>query len=128
MDPHPENPSEEEDARRLVEQLRSAPAESVIADVFSTLLTAAEVKLGRRDARLFIDLCNAVLEHTAGYVSDDLGSQVEKALGRLRLGQVSAESQRGTKRDPEPNDLGRVPTPPTTPGPAEAPTGDRSTE
>ena len=51
----------ENDARELVERLRSAPAEEIITDLFSTLLSAAQVKLGRRDARIFIDLCAQAL-------------------------------------------------------------------
>ena len=118
----------DEEVRAFVEQLRSAPAEQVIAEVFSTLLTAAEVKLGRRDARLFIDLCTSVLEDAGRYVSDELGKQVEKALGQLRLGQVSAESQMSHKGDSEPNDLSRAPTPPTTGARAAPPTGGPSPE
>ena len=118
----------EEDARKFVEQLRSTPAEQIITDVFSTLLTAAEVKLGRRDARLFIDLCTTTLEYAGRYVSDELGKQVENVLGQLRLGQVSAESQMVEKGNSEPNDLSRIPTPSATGARAEAPAGGRSTE
>ncbi len=104
----------EEEVHRLVEQLRSAPAEPIIADVLSSLLNAAEIKLGRRDARLFIDLCTVMLEYAERYVSAELGKQVENALGQLRLAQVSAENEIAKKGDPEPNDLGRLPAPPTT--------------
>ena len=120
-------PTSEEDARRFVEQLRSTPAEEILADVFSTLLTAAEVKLGRRDARLFIDICTTMLEYADRYVSDDLGKQVEKVLGHLRLGQVSAESQ-VRKGIAEPNDLSSVPKPAATSAQTEAPTGGGSTD
>ncbi len=104
----------EEEVHRLVEQLRSAPAEPIIADVFSSLLNAAEIKLGRRDARLFIDLCTVMLEYADRYVSAELGKQVEKALGQLRLAQVSAENEIAKKGEPEPNDLSRLPAPPAT--------------
>lgn len=100
----------DDDAREFVEQVRSAPAEKIIADVFSTLLTAAEVKLGRRDARLFIDLCAAMLHYAERYVSEDLDKQVERVLGQLRLAQVSAEGRRAEKVESEPNDLSRTPT------------------
>ena len=118
----------EDDARRFVEQLRSTPADEIVAEVFSTFLTAAEVKLGRRDARLFIDLCAALSQHAAPYVPGELGQQVEKALGQLRLAQVSAESHRDDKGEPEPNDLARSPTPPTAGQPAQPPSDDRPTE
>lgn len=108
-----ENEVSEEDVHRVVEQLRSAPAEPIIADMFSTLLSAAEIKLGRRDARLFIDLCSVMLEYAGRHVSEELGKQVESALGQLRLRQVSAENRVAKKPEPEPNDLSGVPTPPT---------------
>src|SRR6187200_785937 len=83
----------EQDARELVERLRSAPAEEIIGDMFSTLLSTAQVKLGRRDARLFIDLCAQGLEYAGAYLPDELSKQVEGALGQLRLAQVSAEHE-----------------------------------
>src|SRR6478672_12605932 len=100
----------EEDARELVERLRSAPAEEIVTDLFSTLLSAAQVKLGRRDARLFIDLCALMSEYAGRYLSDELVKQVETALGQLRLSQVSAEHEVGRKDQSEPNDLSRNPT------------------
>ena len=102
----------ERDARELMDRLRSAPAEEIVTDVFSTLLSAAQVKLGRRDARLFIDLCAQTLEYARRYLPEELGKQVETALGQLRLGQVSAENEVATG-EPEPNDLRQIPTPPT---------------
>lgn len=109
-------PLSQEDTRGLVKQLRSAPAEQIITDVFSTLLSTAQVKLGRRDARLFIDLCALTLDHAGPHLSAELGTQVENALGQLRLGQVSAEKELAKHGDPESNDLSRIPTPPTTSG------------
>jgi len=117
----------EEDVHKIVEQLRSAPAEQLIADLLSTLLNAAEIKLGRRDARLFIDLCSVMMDHAGRYVSEELGKQVENALGQLRLGQVSAENRLAKDGEPEPNDLSRIPTPPTAGGPGVAPAGGEST-
>ena len=115
----------EHDARELVERLRSAPAEEIITDLFSTLLSAAQVKLGRRDARLFIDLCAQALEYAGRYVPDELGKQVETALGQLRLAQVSAENE-GAKGEPEPNDLSQIPKPPTVGNRVEADSGHQS--
>lgn len=114
-DQQPDRPGpSEDDAREVLERLRSAPAEEIIADLMSTLLSTAQVKLGRRDARLFIDLCAATLEYAGGYVSDNLRRQAESALGQLRMGQVSAENEVAAKGEPEPNDLSRTPTPPAT--------------
>lgn len=106
----------DQDARELVKRLRSAPAEEIVADLFSTLLSTAQVKLGRRDARLFIDLCALMSEYAGRHLSDELTTQVETALARLRLSQVSAEREMVKKSESEPNDLSRMPTPPTTGG------------
>jgi hypothetical protein len=113
----------EQDARALVEQLRSTPADQIVADVLSMVLDAARVKLGRRDARLFIDLCTVMVQYAGPYLSGELGKQVESALGQLRLGQVSAERRVATKGELEPNDLGRIPTPPPAGGQADRPSG-----
>ena len=102
------------DAREVVEQLRSAPAEQVIAEAFLVLLNAAQIKLGRRDARLLIDLGTVMLEHAGTYLPDGFVKQVEQSLGQLRLAQVGAENDIATKGQPEPNDLSRSPTPPST--------------
>lgn len=115
----------EEDSREALERLRTAPAEHVLADLFSTLLGTAQVKLGRRDARVFIDVCAAMLEHAGGYLPDEFTTQVDTALGQLRLGQVSAEQELAKQGRPEPNDLARTPTPPT-PGGRPATSGDQS--
>jgi hypothetical protein len=100
------------DPRELVEQLRSTQAEEIVAEVFFMLLNAAQVKLGRRDARLMIDLSTVLLEHASSYVSDPLVKQVEQSLAQLRLGQVSAENEVAKKGHAEPNDLASNPTPP----------------
>src|SRR6188768_3671785 len=115
----------ENDAREIVERLRSAPAEEIIADTFSTLLSTAQVKLGRRDARLFIDLCAQALEYAGRYLPEGLVKQVETALGQLRLAQVSAENE-VAKGEPEPNDLSQIPTPPTAGNQVEADSGHQS--
>jgi hypothetical protein len=115
----------EHDARELVERLRSAPAEEIITDLFSTLLSTAQVKLGRRDARLFIDLCAQTLEYAGRYLPAELGKQVETALGQLRLAQVSAENELG-KGEPEPNDLSQIPKPPTAENREEADSGQQA--
>src|SRR5680860_1021947 len=91
----------ENDARELVERLRSAPAEEIITDLFSTLLSTAQVKLGRRDARLFIDLCAQALEYAGRYLPEELG-------------------------EPEPNDLSQIPKPPTVGNRVEADSGHQS--
>ena len=102
-----------EDVREYVQRLRSLPAEEIIADVLFSLLNAAQVKLGRRDARLLIDLSAVAHEHARPYLPDNLGKQIDEVLGQLRLGQVSAESHASAAGEPEENDLDRQPAPPS---------------
>lgn len=105
-----QQPLSEEEARKLVEELRVAPAEEVVTEALFSLLNAAHVKLGRRDARLMIDLSAVMLEHLRGYLSDDLVKRIDRALGQLRLGQVTAENEAARSPQSEPNDLEQVPT------------------
>jgi hypothetical protein len=93
----------ETDAEELVKRLRSAPAEEILTELFATMLSTAQVKLGRRDARLFIDLCAQALELAGPHLSGELRKQVETALGQLRLAQVTAESETAAKGETEPH-------------------------
>jgi hypothetical protein len=101
-----------QDARDLAEQLRSEPAEEIVAELVSMMLSTAQVKLGRRDARLFIDLCALTLDHAGPHLSEEFRKQVASALGQLRLGQVSAENEQARKGSAERNDLSRTSTAP----------------
>jgi hypothetical protein len=101
-----------EDVREYVRRLRSLPAEQVIGDVLFSLLNAAQVKLGRRDARLLIDVTAVAYGHARPYLSGGLGKQIDQVLGQLRLDQVSAEGHASGPGEPEDNDLDRVPAPP----------------
>jgi len=114
-----------EDVREYAQRMRALPVEQVIADVVFSLLSAAQVKLGRRDARLLIDLGTAAHEHARPYLSDELTTQIDQVLGQLRLGQVSAEGHASRPGEPEDNDLDRVPTPPSA-GAAPSPAGRAS--
>ena len=110
----------EQEAQALVERLRVAPAAEILTEVLSTLLSTAQVKLGRRDARLFIDLSAVLLEHAEGVVPDDLRGQVEAALGQLLMGQVAAERELADAEAPEPGDLPHASPPPHGEGPTTA--------
>ena len=103
----------EADVREYVQRMRSLPVEQVIGDIMFTLLNAAQVKLGRRDARLLIDVTTVAHEHARAYLPDELTKQVDQALGQLRMGQVSAEGHASRPAEPEENDLDRVPAPPS---------------
>ncbi|MFN2555970.1 MAG: hypothetical protein ABR592_03735 [Nitriliruptorales bacterium] len=85
-------PSEDE-VRAYLAQLRQAGIGDIIAQAFSLLASAAEVKLGRRDARLLIDVAATVADMGGPHVEDRLKQQMQQALNQLRLGQVEAESE-----------------------------------
>jgi len=101
------------DVGEYAQRMRSLPVEQVIGDVVFSLLNAAQVKLGRRDARLLIDLSTVAHEHARPYLSGELTKQIDQVLGQLRLGQVSAEGRASPGGEPEENDLDRVPAPPS---------------
>jgi hypothetical protein len=103
-----------EDAREYVWRLRLLPVEQVLADALFNLLHIAQVKLGRRDARLLIDMTAVAHEHARPYLPGELTRQIDQMLGQLRLGQVSAESHASEQGQPEENDLDRAPAPPPT--------------
>ncbi len=87
-----QEPSEEE-IRAYLGQLREAPVEQVVAELVSGLLNAAQVKLGRRDARVLLDAMAALGESVRGTLSQELTGQIDQALQQLRLAQVEAEQQ-----------------------------------
>ena len=100
----------EAEVRAYVEKLRSAPADQLLVELLFTALNAAQVKLGRNDARLFIDFSSLMLDHLREYLPDDARIQADQALGQLRLGQVQAESEVATSGRSESNDIERPPT------------------
>jgi hypothetical protein len=115
-----------QEARGYVQRMRSLPVEQVLGDVMFSLLNAAQVKLGRRDARLLIDVSTVAHEHARPYLPAELSKQFDQVLGELRLGQVSAEGHVSQQGEPEQNDLDRLPTPPlagTEQPPADQPPG-----
>jgi hypothetical protein len=101
-----------EQARDYVRRMRVLPVDQVLGEVLFGLLNAAQVKLGRRDARLLIDVTAVAQEHARAYLPEDLSRQIDKVLGQLRLGQVSAEGHASQQGEPEENDLDRLPAPP----------------
>lgn len=110
-----------EDAREYVQRIRSLPVEQIIGDVVFSLLNAAQIKLGRRDARLLIDLSAVSQEHARPYLPEELTKQIDQVLGQLRLGQVTAEGHVSQQGKPEENDLDRVPAPPSAGAPQPPP-------
>lgn len=94
-------PSEEE-IRAYLGQLREAPVDQVLSEILSALLNAAQVKLGRRDGRLLIDLVAGLVDGSRAALPAEFATQVDEAMSQLRLAQVEAEGQIG---DDEPNDV-----------------------
>ena len=103
-----------EEAREYVRRMRSLPVDEVIRDVLFGLLNAAQVKLGRRDARLLIDVSTVAHEQARSYLPEELSRQLDQVLGQLRMAQVNAEGQASRQGEPEENDLDRPPAPPPT--------------
>lgn len=106
-----------DDVRDYVHRMRVLPVDQVLRDVLFSLLNAAQVKLGRRDARLLIDVSAVAHEHARPYLPGELSKQIDQALGQLRMSQVSAEASASRPAEPEENDLTRLPAPPA--GPAQ---------
>ncbi len=112
-----EQPSEEE-IQEYVSQMRGAPLEQIVAEVLQALLNSAQMKLGRRDGRLLIDLAGTVTEQTREHLSEQVLQQVDEGLSKLRMAQVEAEEELQEAREQgeevsEPNDLDSVPPDPT---------------
>ena len=101
-----------DDARDYARRLRVLPVDQVLGDLLFSMLNAAQVKLGRRDARLLIDVAAVAHEHARPHLPGELTKQVDQALGQLRMAQVSAESRGSQQGQPEENDLDRAPAPP----------------
>jgi hypothetical protein len=102
-----------EDALDYARRLRSVPVDQVLGDVLVSLLNAAQLKLGRRDARLLIDVTAVAHDHARPYLPGELARQIDQALGQLRMGQVNAENQASQHPQAEENDLDRPPAPPS---------------
>jgi hypothetical protein len=107
-------PGQQADVHEQAQRMRAMPVDQVIADALFSLLGAAQVKLGRRDARLLIDVTTVAHQHCRRYLPDQLTTQIDQILGQLRLGQVGAEGQASRSGASEENDLGQVPAPPAT--------------
>ena len=106
-------PSEEE-LRAAIGQMRAAPVDQLVAEVASALVNAVQVKLGRNDGRLLLDLTSIVTEATRGHVDAQLTKQLDDVLGQLRMAQVQGEQeivQAATQGHVEQNDLPRRPAP-----------------
>ena len=115
----------EAEVRAYLERLRGAPVEDVIAELASMLVTAAQVKLGRPDGRLLLDVLGAVTTALEGRIDPALTGQLAEALAQLRLAQVQAEGAAGgptVPMDPvAPAAAGGTPSSASRPAPAAPP-------
>ncbi len=102
-----------QDARDYARRLRSLPVDQVLGEYLLGLLNTAQVKLGRRDARLLIDVAAVAHEHARPYLPGGLTRQLDEMLGQLRMGQVNEENHPRQHGEPEENDLDRTPAPPS---------------
>jgi hypothetical protein len=93
------------EAREYARRLRALPVDQVLGEYLSGLLSAAQVKLGRRDARLLIDVAAAAHEHARSHLPGELTKQIDQALGQLRMAQVTAEGKASGPGQSEENDL-----------------------
>ena len=114
-------PSEAE-LQQMLAQMREAPAEQVLVEVVNVLLQAAQVKLGRPDARLLIDAVAAVAQVAAGRADEALLGQVGQAVTQLRMAQVEAEGGE-VGAAPSHSPYGEAPAPSAPPGSAPAAPG-----
>ena len=106
-------PSEEQ-MRQAMGQMRATPVDQFVAGALQELLTAGQVKLGRNDGRLLLDLVAVLSDATRGLVDEQLTQQVDDALSQLRMAQVQTEReivQAATEGHVEQNDLPRRPAP-----------------
>ncbi|MDX1510009.1 MAG: hypothetical protein R3249_01565 [Nitriliruptorales bacterium] len=118
----PGQPSQEEMQAALA-QLREAPLTEVVLDIIQGLLSAAQVKIGRRDGRLLLDVVASVTNQVAPHVDQRLVDQVNQALTQLRMNQVEAEQQIAQSGEDEPNDLETATSPAPDDGTAASPPG-----
>jgi hypothetical protein len=100
-------------ADEYARQLRAFPVDQLLRDFLFSLLNAAQVKLGRRDARLLIDVTAVAHEHARAQLPGELTRQIDEALGQLRMAQVTAENRASQQAQREENDLPAAPAPPS---------------
>ncbi len=91
-EPTTDGPTEEE-MRAYLESLRAAQPVEIVVQAFGILATAAEVKLGRDDARALIDGMGALLEATADRMPADIVDRMRQTVTQLQLAQVQVERE-----------------------------------
>lgn len=97
MSETPRQPSEQE-IMAMIAQLREAPVRDIILQGLGLIVSGAEAKIGRPDARPLIDVVAAVVD-TAGEHLGDVKDQLEAMVNQLKTAQVQVESQAGEGSD-----------------------------
>lgn len=115
-----DRPSEAE-LRAMVAEMREAPVEETLVGVTEALLQAAQIKVGRPDARLLIDVVAAMAGAIGARARGDLAAQMGQAVAQLQLAQVDAERELGTAPDAASGTAAPAPTAAPGAGPAPAP-------
>ncbi len=85
-------PSQEE-VRQYLAQLRAAPITAIVAQTLQTALDAVQVKMGRKDGRMLIDMITAIRDDFGAYLDPEFTTQLDEVLPQLQMGQVEAEGQ-----------------------------------
>jgi hypothetical protein len=86
----PGQPSEEE-IRAYLQQVREADPAAIVVQSFQMLGEGAQVKLGRRDARVLIDSMAGITEAVADSLPEELVGQMREGVRQLQSAQVEAE-------------------------------------
>lgn len=84
----------EEKAQRdqMMKQLRDAPMSEIIVQGISMIAQGVEIKIGRPDARILIDLLDGLVK-TSGELMGDMKDKVEDKVSQLKAAQVQAEAK-----------------------------------
>lgn len=100
----------EEQLRQYLSQLRGAKVDEIVAQFAQMLIEAAQVKIGRNDGRLLVDLLATVRQAIGSHLDSRLNDQLSQVVSQLQMAQVQAEREiaearaKGEDVD-EPNDL-----------------------
>jgi hypothetical protein len=112
-DPTQGQPTEEE-LQAYLEQLRTADVAEVVVQAFNMLGTGANVKLGRPDARIAIDVLDAVVGAVDGRIDERIVEQMRAGVTQLKTAQVESErEQAGAAPSPGPEPAASSAAPPS---------------
>lgn len=82
-----------EELQAYLTRLREADAREIVIQAYTLLGTGAEVKLGRRDARILIDAMAGLAQAVGPALGDEVATGMQGGVRQLQLAQVEAERQ-----------------------------------